>query len=52
MGKIKEYQCSGCGHTMTGTREGHTLGMMGEIETTKVPKKSDTGTGTNGTFTH
>lgn len=39
MGRIKEYQCSGCGHTMTGTREGHTLGMMGEIETTKVPKK-------------
>ena len=39
MGRIKEYQCSGCGHTMTGTRKGHTLGMMGEIETTKVPKK-------------
>lgn len=39
MGTLKEYQCNGCGYTITGTRKGHTLGMMGEIETEKVPKK-------------
>jgi len=39
MGIIKEYQCNGCGYTIMGTREGHTLGMMGEIETEKVPRK-------------
>lgn len=39
MGKIKEYQCNGCGYTITGTGKGRTLGMIGEIETEKVPKK-------------
>ena len=39
MGKLKEYKCNGCGYTITGTRTGRTLGMMGEIETEKVPKK-------------
>lgn len=39
MGTLKEYKCNGCGYTITGTRKGHTLGMMGEIETEKVPKK-------------
>ena len=39
MGTLKEYQCNGCGYTITGTRKGRTLGMMGEIETNKVPRK-------------
>ena len=39
MGTLKEYQCNGCGYTITGTRKGRTLGMMGEIETEKVPRK-------------
>jgi NAD-dependent SIR2 family protein deacetylase len=39
MGTLKEYQCNGCCYTVTGTRKGHTLGMMGEIETKKVPRK-------------
>ena len=39
MGTLKEYKCNGCGYTITGTRTGRTLGMMGEIETEKVPKK-------------
>ena len=39
MGTLKEYQCNGCGYTVTGTRKGRTLGMMGEIETEKVPRK-------------
>ena len=39
MGKIKEYKCNGCGCTIIGTRTGRTLGMMGEIETEKVPRK-------------
>jgi len=39
MGTLKEYKCKGCGYTLTGTRKGRTLGMMGEIETEKVPKK-------------
>ena len=39
MGTLKEYQCNGCGYTITGTRKGRTMGMMGEIETEKVPKK-------------
>lgn len=39
MGTLKEYQCNGCGYTITGTRKGRTLGMMGEVETEKVPKK-------------
>ena len=30
MGKLKEYKCNGCGYTIMGTREGRTLGMMGE----------------------
>ena len=38
MGTLKEYKCNGCGYTITGTRKGRTLGMMGEIETEKVPK--------------
>ena len=39
MGTLKEYKCKGCGYTLTGTRKGRTLGMMGEIETEKVPRK-------------
>ena len=39
MGKVKEYKCNGCGYTIIGTKTGRTLGMMGEIETEKVPKK-------------
>ena len=39
MGTLKEYKCNGCGYTITGTRKGRTLGMMGEIETEKVPRK-------------
>ena len=39
MGTLKEYQCSGCGYTITGTRKGRTLIMSGEIETEKVPRK-------------
>ena len=35
MGTLKEYQCNGCCYTVTGTRKGRTLGMMGEIETEK-----------------
>ena len=34
-----QYQCNGCGYSITGTRKGRTLGMMGEIETEKVPRK-------------
>ena len=37
MGTLKEYKCKGCGYTITGSRKGRTLGMMGEIET-KCPK--------------
>ena len=39
MGTLKEYKCDGRGYTIMGTRKGRTLGMMGEIETEKVPKK-------------
>ena len=39
MGTLKEFQCNGCGYTVTGTRKGCTLGMMGVIETEKVPSK-------------
>ena len=39
MGTLKEYQCNGCGYTITGTRKGRTLVMSGEIETEKVPRK-------------
>ena len=39
MGTLKEYKCNGCGYTIIGTRKGRTLGMMGEIETEKVPRK-------------
>ena len=39
MGTLKEYQCNGCGYTVTGTRKGRTLVMSGEIETEKVPRK-------------
>ena len=39
MGTLKEYKCNGCGYTITGTRKGRALGMMGEIETNKFPKK-------------
>ena len=40
MGTLKEYQCNGCGYTITGTRKGRTLVMSGEIETEKVPRRS------------
>ena len=39
MGTLKEYKCNGCGYTITGTRKGRTMGMMGVIETEKVPRK-------------
>ncbi len=39
MGTLKEYKCSSCGYTITGTRKGRTFVMSGEIETTKVPRK-------------
>ena len=39
MGVLKEYKCNCCGYTITGTREGRTLIMMGGIETIKVPRK-------------
>lgn len=39
MGTLKKYKCNGCGYTITGTREGRTLVMSGETETTKVPRK-------------
>ena len=36
MGTLKEYKCSGCGYTVTGTRKGRTVVMSGEIETGTV----------------
>jgi len=39
MGTLKEYKCSSCGYTITGTRKGRTVVMSGEIKTTKVPRK-------------
>ena len=39
MGTLKEYKCKGCGYTITGTRTGRTIGMLGEIKTEKVPRK-------------
>jgi NAD-dependent SIR2 family protein deacetylase len=39
MGTLKEYQCKGCGYIVTGTKKGRTMGMMGVIETEKVPSK-------------
>ena len=31
MGTLKEYQCNGCGYTITGTRKGRTLEQMMEL---------------------
>lgn len=31
MGTLKEYQCNGCGYTITCNRKGRTLVMLGGI---------------------
>ena len=31
MGTLKEYQCNGCGYTITGTRKGRTLDAKGVV---------------------